>query len=100
MAKVHEPPGNPDSITKRLQKDTTTMKKVRALFDFALTDYPETEKHLSASAAIVYSSTFESAVVRVQLSRTSLLTHEDRHALQCFEHERSGSSTESSTTLL
>lgn len=76
---------NLNSITKRLQRDSTTMKTVRALFDFVMTDYPETDNRLTATAAIVHSPAFESAIVKVQSEESSTLTHEERQSIQRFE---------------
>ena len=60
---------------------------MRELFDFVMTDFPETRGRLSESAPIVRSPIFESAIMKVKLERTSLLTHEDLESLQCFENE-------------
>lgn len=55
LTKICERLGNLHSITRCRQKDSTTTKAARALFDLVMTDYPGTKKRLSVSAVIVHS---------------------------------------------
>jgi len=57
---------NFDSITKRLQKDATTLEVVRALFDCVIEDYLEKAPRLTSTAAIMHSPIFDLAGVKVQ----------------------------------
>lgn len=58
--------GSLDSVTKCLQKDSTTISEVRALFDTVIIHYPTTEPRLGPTANIVENPEFESALVKIQ----------------------------------
>lgn len=75
---------NLERITKCLQKDSTTMEKVRVLFDCVMIDFPESANRLSTNAAIVGSSVFEPATVKVQRGNATNLTHEECLAIRNF----------------
>lgn len=83
---------NLECITKRLQKDDTTMETVRDLFDCVIDDYPETANRLTSTADIVHSPCFESAVVKLQRKLGHTLTHEELDAVRKLEISTSESS--------
>eukprot|EP00644_Phytophthora_capsici_P008308 jgi/Phyca11/114284/e_gw1.26.396.1 len=53
-----------DTVYAALQHERTTLADVRLLFDEVIADYPIMADHLRASAKIVHSPTFESALTR------------------------------------
>lgn len=68
---------NLDSITKCLQKNSTTMAILRALFDCVMEDYLITARILSVTAAIVQNRILGSAFVKVQAKKAMAPTHEE-----------------------
>ncbi|KAG3134997.1 hypothetical protein PC128_g26121 [Phytophthora cactorum] len=58
-----------DSVCVKLQSEERTLADVRLLFDAVMAKYPATSHHLSASARIVHSPVFESAVVKLLSDR-------------------------------
>lgn len=53
------------SVTLKLQEEAITLHDVRILFDKLVIDYPAMETHLSSTANIVQSPSFESGVVKI-----------------------------------
>ncbi|ETO82003.1 hypothetical protein F444_03769 [Phytophthora nicotianae P1976] len=72
-----------DTVCTALQHERTTLADVRLLFDKVIAYYPIMADHLRASAKIVHSPTFESALVKIGNGDT-LATTEAR-AVKCFE---------------
>ncbi|KAG2963469.1 hypothetical protein PC118_g20878 [Phytophthora cactorum] len=55
-----------NSVCKKLQKDSISMKAVRLLFDKMVEIFPVTGDYLRTDAVIVHSPVFENAVVKVK----------------------------------
>ncbi|KAG3128319.1 hypothetical protein PI126_g21456 [Phytophthora idaei] len=71
-----------DSVCVKLQSEERTLADVRLLFDAVMAKYPVTSHHLSASARIVHSPVFESAVVKLLSDRA--LTAEEEESVARF----------------
>eukprot|EP00171_Calliarthron_tuberculosum_P001416 IDg1416t1 len=89
-------------VTKVLQSISTTFVEFICLFDAVLDKFPETTARLSASASIVYSSYFASAVCKVQPGTLSALSWEERDSLRGLESEtvKAGNSVDSESTFV
>jgi hypothetical protein len=70
-----------DSITKELQKETTTMADMRVLFDAIAEDYAIVKEKLAADAPIVSDKFFESALVKLQQGRKEVLNSAEERAV-------------------
>ncbi|KAG4059771.1 hypothetical protein PC123_g5331 [Phytophthora cactorum] len=71
-----------DSVCVKLQSEERTLADVRLLFDTDMAKYPATSHHLSASARIIHSPVFESAVVKLMSDRA--LTAEEEESVARF----------------
>ncbi|KAG3235716.1 hypothetical protein PI124_g19261 [Phytophthora idaei] len=71
-----------DSVCVKLQSEERTFADVRLHFDAVMAKYPATSHHLSASARIVHSPVFESAVVKLLSDRA--LTAEEEESVARF----------------
>ncbi|KAG4229466.1 hypothetical protein PC116_g22206 [Phytophthora cactorum] len=58
-----------DSVCVKFQSEERTLADVRLLFDAVMAKYPATSHNLSASARIVHSPVFESAIVKLLSDR-------------------------------
>ncbi|KAG3035974.1 hypothetical protein PC121_g5758 [Phytophthora cactorum] len=74
-----------NSVCKKLQEESISMKAVRLLFDNMVEISPVTGDHRRTDAAIVHSPVFESAVVKVSRGSEADLTPEELQALHPFE---------------
>lgn len=79
-------------VSLQLQKTTTTLSDVRALFEECVLDFPQLADRLSADADVVVNKTFESAVVILQNGRYDHLSSAQREAVHDLKllsvHER------------
>eukprot|EP00171_Calliarthron_tuberculosum_P004916 IDg4916t1 len=66
--------GDLNSVSLCLQKESTSLADVRALFDTVIDDFPELEIRLGKNAEIVGCKEFESAVVLIQQGRQGSLS--------------------------
>ena len=73
--------GELDSVTKLLQKGSTTCATVRAVFDEVMKDYPDTSGSLGASASTVHDPVFERALVKLQNQRFESLNPEEKDSV-------------------
>lgn len=73
-----------DSVTKRLQQDSTTLADVRLIFDAVIENFPETSERLKPDATIVQSVTFEAAIVKVQLGYQAALDRQEKASIERF----------------
>ena len=64
-------------MTEALQKNSTSVSDLRVLFEAVIEKYPDTTYRLSASADIIYSSTFYNAVVKIQHGNSSAMSREE-----------------------
>ncbi|KAG3009515.1 hypothetical protein PC120_g15582 [Phytophthora cactorum] len=71
-----------DSVCVKLQSEERTLADVRLLFDAVMAKYPATSHHLSASALIIHSPVFESAVMKLLSDRA--LTAEEEESVARF----------------
>ncbi|KAF1791997.1 Ribonuclease H-like domain [Phytophthora cactorum] len=71
-----------DSVCVKRQSEERRLADVRLLFDAVMAKYPATSHHLSASARIVHSPVFESAVVKLLSDRA--LTAEEEESVARF----------------
>ena len=82
-----------ESVTMALQRETTTMAEVRALFDAIAKEYPIVEKRLAADADIVLDKNFESALVKLQVGKMDSLSSAEvrsvKHLKKSSEQEYS-----------
>ena len=67
-----------EEVTKVLQKDSTTLAGARDMQDETVARYPELGPKFSATANIVHSVVFETAVYRVQCGDDSSMTECER----------------------
>ncbi|KAG2817372.1 hypothetical protein JG687_00003873 [Phytophthora cactorum] len=74
-----------NSVCKKLQEESISMKAVRLLFDNMVEISPVTGDYRRTDAAIVHSPVFESAVVKVSRGSEADLTPEELQALHPFE---------------
>lgn len=87
-----------DSITKELQKESTTMCEARTLFDGVLSEFPEMENRLSATSNIIENKVFEAAIIKIQDGRQADLTAREAQTVSHLQQQESeapqvGSST-------
>ncbi|KAG3245698.1 hypothetical protein PI124_g9565 [Phytophthora idaei] len=80
-----------NSVCKKLQEETVSMKAVRHIFDKMVEIFPVTGDYLRTDAAIIHSPVFESAVVKVCRGTEADLTPEELQALHPFELEAAAS---------
>ncbi|KAG6944363.1 hypothetical protein JG688_00017131 [Phytophthora aleatoria] len=80
-----------NSVCKKLQEESISMKAVRLLFDNMVEIFPVTGGYRRTDAAIVHSPVFESAVVKVSRGSEADLTPEELQALHPFELEATAS---------
>lgn len=73
-----------DSVTKTLQKDSTTVADVQALFEAVIEKFPEMEDRLKPNASIVLHPVFEGAVAKVLRGELTLSPAEES-ALKALE---------------
>ncbi|KAG2996060.1 hypothetical protein PC121_g19244 [Phytophthora cactorum] len=71
-----------DSVCVKFQSEERTLADVRLLFDAVMAKYPATSHNLSASARIVHSPVFESAIVKLLSDRA--LTAEEEKSVDRF----------------
>eukprot|EP00171_Calliarthron_tuberculosum_P021824 IDg21824t1 len=76
-----------DSVTKKLQADSTTMADVRALFDGVIKSFPDTHQRLSATARIIRDHSFESGVCKLQVRRYGDRNLDEVEATSCLRVE-------------
>ena len=74
-----------ESATMALQRDTTTMAEVRAMFDAIAKEYPIVEKRLAADADIVLDRNFESTLVKLQEGKMDSLSSAEVRSMKHFE---------------
>ncbi|KAG6612559.1 WD repeat-containing protein 91 [Phytophthora cinnamomi] len=72
-----------DTVRPALQHERITVTDVRLPFDSVVAGYPVMAEHVRASAKVVHSPLFESALVKVGNGNT--LTATDTRAAKCFE---------------
>ena len=70
-----------NSVTKLLQKSSTTCATVRAVFDEVIKDYSDRSGSLGASASIVHDTVFERVLVRLQNQRFESLSPEEKYTV-------------------
>lgn len=62
-----------NSITIQLQHDDLFISQVRKMFAVDVKHFPSTETRLEGDATIVESAVFESALLKLQLNKASIL---------------------------
>ncbi|KAJ8558998.1 hypothetical protein ON010_g8451 [Phytophthora cinnamomi] len=76
-----------ESICKQLQREDTSMREVRVMFDAVIAYYPVMSEHLKSTAKIVHTPAFETVVVKVLAG--SVLSSAEIAALKRFEQTQS-----------
>lgn len=71
-----------DSVTKAVQKDTASLADIREYFDETIDKYPSTAAYIAPDAQIVHHKDFESAIVKLQSTRSSPLTRTERETIK------------------
>ena len=66
-----------ESVTKKLQCDSTKLDEVRALFDATIDAFTETSSRMKSTARIVHCPIFESAVINLQRGNIRGLSREE-----------------------
>lgn len=74
-----------ESVTLKLQEERTQLSDVRGLLDAVIEKFPETFSRLSSTATIIYSHGFESAIVKVQLGKSSAMAGEERASVSALD---------------
>ncbi|KAG3180741.1 hypothetical protein PC128_g15458 [Phytophthora cactorum] len=76
-----------NSVCKKLQEESISMKSVQLLFDKMAEMFPVTDHYLSPDAEIVHSPVFESDVVKVSRGTEADLNPQESQALEPFQLE-------------
>ncbi len=87
-----------DYVAKELQKSSTTLADVRALFDTVMEDYAESDHYLSVNAKVVHNPEFEPGIVKILNSHVADLTATEMDSVQCLKLEHVASFEAECTT--
>ena len=82
-----------DSVAKLLQRENLDMADVRMVFDGVIQKYPLTSVYLSATADIVHSPVFESAIVKIQNSETQSISFDETESVLSLKLEKSSTTS-------
>ena len=82
-----------ESVTKLLQRENLDMADVRMVFDGVIQKYPLTSVYLSATADIVHSPVFESAIVKIQNSETPSISFDETESVLSLKLEKSSTTS-------
>ena len=85
-------------VTKELQKSSTTLADVLALFDTVAEDYAEPNHYLAMNTKVVHIPEFESAIVKILNNHVADLTASETECVQCLKMEHVASSEADCTT--
>ena len=87
-----------DYVAKELQKSSTTLAGVRALFDAVMEDYSKSDHSLSINAKVVHNPEFESGIVKILNNHVADLTATEMDSVQCLKMEHVASFEAECTT--
>lgn len=76
------------SVAKVLQGDESTINNANTLFDIIISDILKTTTQLDRSAEIIHSSTFESAITKIQNRLENVLSEAEHNSVVIFVYKK------------